>query len=512
VYIWVKESAGGGQLAPADATKDLPQLVQRWFYIIFLPRMLVWPVLVFAALAVIRTLLRPSWKSTLLLGVLVLNTLVMSIKGSKEFRLWLPLLGALAPFVALGWTWLAAPGRLLQARRGVLALALVLAVPFALRELSEENTRKYGGYWQAMAYVNDLARETLHERTLREGTLDGVPPPLLVGSAYNWAVYMRQSPLVHLVKLPWQLNAWSSYDEASKKRQHDMDTLDELDVFIAHLPILANHPDLFEWVNLHYAVTAAFYDQATYEDLGPIFVLERVRGSRDDKRFFALAPDEDHEAYRTRWQLDERAAFASSDGPEGTREELRLLGFEYEVLPPQELGWITYHWTTRTGFARDYKIVDRLTAPDERNAWDNGHEPAYGVHPFTAWAPGEILREGYLVVAAAQAFLADGPYRPIGGGYRRADRIPIRLWAKLVEYDQEALDRDPPELVELGRLERANEWTGELVPPPLEEGVLRTPDGYLFSADGLSAVGAFMMPVQPKARVPDDGRPLPEDG
>jgi len=132
------------------------------------------------------------------------------------------------------------------------------------------------------------------------------------------------------------------------------------------------------------------------------------------------------------------------------------------------------------------------------------------VHPFGEWTPGEILREGYLVVAAAEPFLAEGPYRPIGGGYRRADRIPIRLWTKLVEYDAEALERG--ELVELARLERAHEWTGEPVLPPREDGVLRTPDGYLFSPDGLSAVGSFMMPVQPDARLPDDGRPIPADG
>jgi hypothetical protein len=186
------------------------------------------------------------------------------------------------------------------------------------------------------------------------------------------------------------------------------------------------------------------------------------------------------------------------------RERVELLGCRYEVLPPEELGWISYHWTTDTGLARDYRVVDRLTAPDERNAWDNNHDPAYGAHPTRAWEPGAILREGYLVVASAEPFLPRGPYRPIGGGYRRGDLIPVRLWMKLVEYDPATLAGDEP--VELGRLELARPSTGEPVPPPAEGG--STPDGCVFSPDGLAVVGGFWLPVQPRARARDDGRPL----
>lgn len=512
IYGWVNEAAQGGRAEVNRTVEDLPSIVQRWFYVLFLPRMLVWPAIALGALAVVRSVFRPSWKSTLLLGVIAINALVMSYKSSKEFRLWLPLLGALAPFLALGCTALVAEGRLRFVRVAALVLALAAAVPLARRELAEENTRKFGGYWQAMAYVNRHARETLPERA-RLARAD--TPPLVVGSAYNWAVYMRQSPLVHLVKLPWQLNSWNGYTPESRKREQDLDALDELDAFVTHLPILENHPDLFEWVNRHFAVAAAFYDQATYEELGPIFVLERRRGGRDDKRFFELATKgatdgaASRAAYRARWQLDGGARFAAEpDRVDGTREELYLLGFEYDVLPPQGLGWISYHWTSPTGLTRDYRVIDRLTAPDERNAWDNGHRPAYGLAPTTAWSPGTLVREGYLVVASAEPFLPGAPYRPIGDGFRRGDLIPVKLWMKLVEYDAEAYARR--ELIELARLARVHDWTGAPIPQPPEEGRL-SPTGVLFTPDGLSAVGAFMLPVQPRARVPDDGRPIPPD-
>ena len=502
LYGWINTSVRENPVQVVQTHEDLPRLMERWFYVVFLSRMLVWPVIGLTVLAIGRSLLRANWKSTFLFGVIVINLVAMSYKGSKEFRLWMPLMGAVAPFAALGFSTLVDAGRLQGVRRLAAVLALVAAIPLALRELALENTRKFGGYWQAMAYVNELALETLPER---ERLAHEATPPLVVGSAYNWAVYMRQSPLVHLVKLPWQLNSWASYSEESRKRQDDFDALDELDVLITHLPILDTQPDLLDWVNRHFAVTAAFYDKRTYEDIGPILVLERRRGGTEDKRFYAEGgPIEDPEAYRERWKLRGRATF----GNPASGERLELLGYRYDVLPPQGLGWITYHWTSPTGFARDYTILDRLTAPDERNAWDNGHGPAYGTRPTGSWEPGTSLREGYIVVAAAEPFKADGPFRPVGGGFRRGDTLPLTVWMKLVEYDREALEQD--ELVELARLERLHDFSGRPIVQPTEETRL-TPDGERFSPDGLAAIGTLMMPVQPAARVPDDGRPIPED-
>jgi hypothetical protein len=42
-------------------------------------------------------------------------------------------------------------------------------------------------------------------------------------------------------------------------------------------------------------------------------------------------------------------------------------------------------------------------------------------------------------------------------------------------------------------------------------GAGRTPGGFLFSPDDLVQVGGFLAPVQQRARIADDGRPIPED-
>src|SRR5262249_5358245 len=135
-----------------------------------------------------------------------------------------------------------------------------------------QNTRHFGGYWRAMEFANDRARESLPERAARARSPgERAPEKLRVGSAYNWAVYMPESPLVELVKLPHQLNEWQRYDAAQKAE--DLASIEELDLFLTHQPILTNHLDLMEWVNAHFAVAGVLFDPTCHEDLGPIYVL-----------------------------------------------------------------------------------------------------------------------------------------------------------------------------------------------------------------------------------------------
>ena len=51
----------------------------------------------------LRCWLQASWKTTLLAALLLINAAVMSLKGSRSFRLWLPLLPMLVPISAWGW-------------------------------------------------------------------------------------------------------------------------------------------------------------------------------------------------------------------------------------------------------------------------------------------------------------------------------------------------------------------------------------------------------------------------
>lgn len=498
--LGVNKQAGG---TPAAAALQSP-----YFYLIELPSLLVWPAIVVGVAALGRSIFQPNWKAGLLLGVVFLSVYLMSHKGSKDLRLLLPLLPFVVPLLAWGWDGVVQRLARRTIFTGVFAIG---TVAFALIVLTSVNVKHFGGYWRAIDYVSAMARASYAERALdaKVSGPQGEVAPLRVGCAYHWAVFQRQSPLVEMVKLPWQLNAWKQYkekdDHGRREISDDFAALEELDAFVVHLPILSNNPDLMSWIGLHFELVAAFYDQSTYEELGPIFILQRRTGSPRARTFFDVATGVDADEFRARHQLGPAMDFVDAQ----TNERIQLLGVEYGHVPPEDFGWITYHWRALTKIEHDYSFLDRLTSPDERNVWDNNHAPAFGALPTSSWAPGEIVSESFLVVAAHEPFKPQGRYRPIGGGYRRGDLIPVRSWMKVREYDPASLKPglDP---VVLRELEPTRPRETKPIRAADERGEMEMQDGIQFSADDFVRVGGFFVPVHRSARLPDDGRPVPD--
>jgi hypothetical protein len=282
-----------------------------------------------------------------------------------------------------------------------------------------------------------------------------------------------------------------------------MSELSEAEIFVVHQPVLTNAPDLFDWVNRHFQVVAAFYDQSTYEKgLGPILVLGARRFVSGEQRFYEVEEHCDVERFVHEQKLTRGPVFASPDGS----ERLELLGWEYCALPPQNYGWITYHWYSPTGIQRPYTILDRLTARDETNAWQNNHEPGWGSQKMEQWAAGTRVSEGFLVVPSTHPYEHGGLLRPVGGGYRRGDWLPMRLWMGIVEYDPAALERG--EAVITRTLEPVLPGGKEPL-LALADGTFLSPDGTQWSADGLVLAGNLFLPIPPAFQLPDDGRPVP---
>lgn len=512
-FYSISFSAQGDEYKLAD---DLtPRSIQPpLWYIKNLPQMLVWPVLGLFVLAALRWLKRPNWKLSFLWIVFALNLGVLTLNSSKEFRLWLPLLGCLAPLCASGaigaWSPLGARGSqqdLFWRRSFTLSFALATLV-LSLQPFFQQNRRAFAGYWQAMDYVNRLAEESYAARSRAAAqTLEvqlGAPTPRVrVVFDYNWAVYLRESPLVELVKLPWQVNLWQSRLTSTTHKAQVMSELAEAEIFVVHQPVLTNAPELFAWVNEHFQVVAAFYDQETYEKgLGPILVLGTRRFDALDQRFFEIQSKADPARFVAERRLPPGRRFTNPDGS----EVLDFLGFETCVLPPHNYTWITYHWYSPTGIRTNYTILDRLTARDESNAWQNNHEPAWGHQPMNQWPAGTLVSEGYLVVPSTAPYASDAPFRPVGGGYRRGDWLPMRLWMGLCEYEPTALARG--EVQTLASLEPV--LAGDKEPrAAMADGTLLSNDGTLWSADGMVRLGNLYLPIPPQARLPDDGRPVP---
>ncbi len=482
-----------------------------YFYVTALPTFFVWPLIAVGVAALVRLFKRREAKLVMLACVSAGAFAVMSLKGSKDFRLALPLLPLLAPWLASGWEWIASDllrGRA-QTRALLAAGGSVAVIVLSISALMQFNVKHFGGYWSASDWVDAFARSTYRERLARTvwPGKDGEPEPLRVGYAYHWAVYLRHSPLVQVAKLPWQLNLWKQYekkvDHGSLEKAEDFAAIEDLDLFVVHLPILSSNPDLMSFVNARFEVLAALYDQRTYDDIGPIFVLARRTGSKDARTFFDVTRGVGEEEFTRARQVEPPLDFVDIEN----QDRVRLLGVEYTTLPPQEFGWITYHWRVPRPVQRDWWILDRMTSPNETNVWENNHAPAYGTRPTSHWTPDEIVSESYLVVPAHRAYESFGRVRPIGNAYRRGDLIPTRTWMKLVALDPTTL-KGPGSPTIVAEMMPARLGAAGPVRTPAEVGLQEMPDGIQFAADDFVRVASFFIPVLAPWRLPDDGRPV----
>jgi glycosyl transferase family 22 (putative mannosyltransferase) len=497
-----------GDVITPDMEGGPRQLQSKLYYLVEIRQMLVVPVLALGVVGVIRTLFRPSWSAWILILTFAANVWVMSFKGSKSFRLWLPLLPLIAPICALGFTTLAGEARGL--RRFGMQLVLVAALVLGVQTLSSLNTRQYGVFWQAADYVNGVVEDEVQRdgpRMIRHN----VPDEPRIVSSYHWAVFGRTSAETKLKKLPYPLDVWR--DALDRDQRDEMfDVLGDADWFIVHMPILDQGRDLLEAVNAHFDIVACFWNHDTEAELGPVVVMRKKGTLRVPRSMFEVQQrTTDFEAYRqardlTR-RLPERTDFLRTSGP-GKGERVSFLGWTYETLEGDGFGWITYHFGSSTGLSGDYTIVDRLTTPSGVYAWglhpwQNNHDPARGALPFSEWRAGTLLRESYLVQAGRDPFTDE--FQPMGGAWRRGEEMVATLWLKFARYDDEGrviAELEPA----LPDAERPIDFgAGELLST---EG--RAADGRELTSDGLLKAGRFLMPIRAADRWPDDGSPDPD--
>lgn len=460
----------------------------RSWYLTELPhRALAWPALTLTAVGALAAVRRGMTLTRIALFVAAIYVGLLSLKGHKTFRLWMPLL----PFIALvggaGWGALfsrpsTAPPRGTRAWIGVLALVAVGAgSAFAL---SNRNLSKYGGYWRAMASFEELIEE--------------VDAPLRVASAYDWAARFREAPGLELVKLPAHLDQWSKLDEA--QRTAILDTLGGLDGFIGHLQVIEQDPRILREVNERFEVHEVIDDRAVMEELEPIYVLRRRTGDPLARTFYErfedTGPGEANwpPSYQARIQYPRSVDFRRRM-PDGSVRQMVLLGVDVDFgLCDGEQAWITYHWYAGPLGGGDYTVVDRFT-DRAGHGYNGNHRPTRGAIPTSDWVEGEIVRESFLT--------RFGPHpSQFGGPWRRGDRQPVELWMAIVEFDEEQRA--------VGGLAPFHASGGRPIHRERAGAGLRSDDGRVWSDDALLKIGGFWMPVPDALRLPDDGRPVPD--
>ena len=463
----------GYDFAPDAMATTTRQLQPENWYVVHGPEFLMWPLLACFAIGLVAGIWRTRWKAGLLAVVFAVSLVAMSSKGAKDFRLWLPLLPAIAPLCGYGWLVLAGAGERSPAwRRWACALWIVSAIPLALRGVLELDPQRHGAYWRAL----EMVERDAPPRSAGQGRASRPR----VASAYHWAIFLRASPRFEVVKLPFKLAGWSKL--APEQRSAQVGALEDVDWLLVHLPLLTQDPAVLAAVNDLFEVHGALFDPRTNAGIGPVFVLRRCESRARGRTFFRLRAGEDAAQLAARADLGPPISFRREADDSGVPAEgVTLLGWEFETLPGSGHGWITYHWRAETALTRDYHVMDRVTGPEHLWAWQNNHAPAYGAHSFRSLEPGGLLSESYLLVPVKDAYLPRAPYRPIGGPWLRGDLIPASLWLAVIDAESgrrlRTYPADSPAALEEHLVPRG--------PPDLE--------GYRLSADGLIRLGRFYL-------------------
>lgn len=527
-----------GKVVDESALESRMRQSPDW-YLLNLPRMLVWPVLVVFAIGVARVLRRPRWPHATLLTVIVLFAWATSSKGDKSFRLWLPITPFIAVIGSLGWSWLHGGPRAMLARRCLAWGLLLAALPLCVKAYLDTKPRYYGAYWRAMEFVNEAVSPVL----------PGTRPPR-VGSPFHWALFLRSVPQVEIVRSPYPIETWprakpdENDQDGTARRRAIRGYLDSLDWMITHTALICAQPSMLAVINENFRVEAIFYDHEDHAGLGPVCVLRRTH--------LPSQVDRGRRFHRVRTMGRASALLDSLEGqeprhfervfPDGHVDRLTFLGWEVEPMPGTPgLFWSTYHWRADTPLSCEYLIIDRTAAPDLRGSFQNNHHPTGGAVPMRRWEPGAIVSESFLMLARDEAFREDQPHAPIGGAYRRGDLLPLSLWIGVVQErngewvgamrSEVAVDLlMPPRLLEASLelltlldygqdLELALAEVGaefRLGPDELEALRQRVVlgrerwvrDGCLLSNDNLIEVGRKFLPVADDVRLPDDGRKI----
>ncbi len=477
-------SATPPEAVPAEASlSDLRRMLPVDWYFRHLPTFLVWPVLVLTVLGVLRAVVRPRWTSSVLLLVLALNVAVLSGKGSKEFRLWLPLIPFTCGLCAVGWVALTqtfgGKGKTWRAAAGVLGLAC--AAPLAAEQLQQVEWRMHGGYWDAVRWIEDegMAGER-HARAL---------------SAYGWAVYLRDAP--KLTFLRPTIDAWRFDDAAvsDAERAAMLDALARVDWYVTHLSVLQAAPNLTRWISEHMAVRAVFYDQEENSHVGPVLVFEKAGPGERAGRMVQAWTDRDRDQYMREHHFDDAVRFVKDD------LSIQLMGWDYQRLPGG-WGWLTLHWYFESEVPRSWSCSPYLWEQSSWTYWYDNHPLGMDMLPAEQRQAGTILAEGRLVVPSERVFIPGEPFRPLGGNWRRGDLIPALLCARMVILDQDGIQLEQLPAYSVGE----DKPLGERLKLPN----LWDPRGPRLCRDGAVVIGGLLLPVVAKAWHPDNGTEVPE--
>jgi hypothetical protein len=476
---------------PAAAAALAQSAMSRDWYLRYLDvAFMAPPVIAALALGMLAGLRKHKKGAMLLFLVVVIDVAMLSLKSSKSFRLWLPLLPFLALFAGLGFDtlWSALEGtkgrltRTIIARVGLATCLMWLAFG-SYSTLKETNLRKYGAWWQATEILDRHAAAAGETWTM--------------ASAYYWAVRFRNTENLSVKKLSHHMDRWAGLDDTAKREV--LAEIDKLDCFVAHLQVLTQDPEIMRRVNERFEIVDILYRKRDFEELNALYVMKkRTPGREPERSFYEIYKDIDAGAYQATIQTPHSVDFRRPE-PDGEVMQMVLLGWDFETgLAAGELGWMTFHWYVGPTKDHNYRPVIRLTDPDDRSL--NRNTPlAFGAWQTSALETGWVIKESFPIPVPTDP-------REFGGANCRGDSLPAKLWMGVAEYALvDGVER------QIGGLNPFHPTAVRPIAKRRSSSNYVSDDNYRVSADGLMQIGGVWIPVPDDAILPDDGRPLKKD-
>ncbi len=484
IYVHVVAPSVAADLEAGELSSLRSLQPPDWYLVNLTSQALPWPALVLVLGGVVAFALRPRRAVLAVVMVVVVNVALMSFKGAKSFRLWLPLL----PFVAIlggaGFALLSARGSLLA--RATAWIVLIAGCFGGLAIVGRTNLAANGGYWRALEALNDLA--------------DGATRPIRVTSTYYWAVLFRSVRGVELEKLPHHLDRWGHLDLA--QREEVLGALGGVDAFVTHLSVLEQDARLAQVVGRELRLAEVFLDPKSGGELGPIGLFTRPRPDLpvEGRALFETEelPPGGVDVYQERVQRPARVVFAREAIDGQGDASFVFLGWDVAFDLAGGAGlWVTYHWLAEAVDGRDYLVRDRITDNLAREAWN--HVPrAHGTWPTSRWKAGQVVRESYFVPIPREV-------RRFGGPYGRGELYPAELYLSVAQHTPDG--SAGAQLPVLRSFERSP------LSPPAGERQAREPfralgvAGTRWNRDGQILVGTAWVPVSKPVLFPDEGEP-----
>lgn len=290
--------------ARANAANLHPDVLVRQPYTYYwtqLPQFLTWIETALAGLGAVALMVRRPrgwWFPFIVLGGFVF---ILTMKASKEWRLFVSITPFVFLFVGIGFAAVIATISRFAPRLAAIAAVLFLApnlisliggVPLQVRASRSDFTRPLLAYdarsqgwvngkpvlkgwrpWQVIPECNNPADYGGYHRAADWVNLNAAAGSR-VSATWFWQFHFRLRPDLFLVEPLQQFDdRYKDFTNEQKEavRQH----IRSLDYFVSHLQALVLSPELFEFIEREFELVATFENSITDDSLNTIFVLKK---------------------------------------------------------------------------------------------------------------------------------------------------------------------------------------------------------------------------------------------